>query len=60
MARGPVHGMVHGGPTTMAGHRAQQKLGRAAASGHGGSPEVAQLGEGCTGSPSRASLGRGR
>jgi hypothetical protein len=31
-----------------------------AASGHGGLPEVAQRGEGCTGSPSRASPRRGR
>jgi hypothetical protein len=24
MAHGPTHGMVHGGPTTLAGHRPQQ------------------------------------
>jgi hypothetical protein len=35
------------------------ELGLAAAPGHGGSLVVAQRGEGCTGSPSRASLGRG-
>jgi hypothetical protein len=44
----------------MAGQRGSSELGLAAASVHGGSPAVAQRGEGCMGSPSRASPRRGR
>jgi hypothetical protein len=52
--RGPRWTDHHGRP------QSSTELGRAAALGHSGSPEVAQRGEGCTGSPSRASSGRGR
>jgi hypothetical protein len=52
--RGPRWTNHHGQP------QSSTELGQAAAPGHGGSPEVAQRGEGCTGSPSRASPGRGR
>jgi formyltetrahydrofolate synthetase len=39
--------------------KSSSKLGLAAALGHGGSPAMAQLREGSTGSLSRASLGHG-
>jgi hypothetical protein len=55
MARGPWAAPVHGG----LGHgrlKGLIDLGLVAAPGHDGSPAVAQWKEGCTGSPSRASL----
>jgi hypothetical protein len=44
----------------MAGQRGSPELGLAAALGHGSSPTMAQQRERSTGSPSQASLGRGR
>jgi hypothetical protein len=51
---GPLWTDHHGQPQSLT------VLGRAAAPGHSSPPEVAQRGEGCTGSPSLASPGRGR
>jgi hypothetical protein len=54
IGRGPRWTDHHGQP------QSSTELARAAASGHGCPPEVAQWGEGCVGSPSRASPARGR
>jgi hypothetical protein len=54
---GPLRVSVHIG-LAMVDRRGSQELDVAVASGHGGSPVMAQLREGSTGSPSRASPGR--